>query len=76
MMDDAHSREVSEAAAQLGRAVSNKLKDVGVDTEVMKGSANAQAATLQDMVAEEIVRRPWHALGLAALVGFWMGARR
>ncbi|MBN9062002.1 MAG: hypothetical protein BGP06_14465 [Rhizobiales bacterium 65-9] len=75
-MNDAHSREVSEAAAQLGRAVSNKLKDVGVDTEVLKKAANAQAATLQDMVAEEIVRRPWQALGLAALVGFWMGARR
>ena len=69
------STEFAGGSSDFTSNVASKLKSAGVDTEVMANAAREQASELQRMVVDEMVRRPFHALGLAALVGFWYGLR-
>jgi ElaB/YqjD/DUF883 family membrane-anchored ribosome-binding protein len=62
-------RAVSEAAGQ----VNERLKEVGVDTDVLVNSAKEQASELQRMIGDELRARPMRALGIAAAVGFIFG---
>jgi ElaB/YqjD/DUF883 family membrane-anchored ribosome-binding protein len=66
---DALTRNVTEIAAD----VSEKLKAVGVDTDVMAHAAKEQAGEWQKLLAEELRTRPMRALGLAAAAGLIVG---
>ncbi|MBN9061362.1 MAG: hypothetical protein BGP06_15510 [Rhizobiales bacterium 65-9] len=66
----------SNAIDAAGTAVSHigeKLKTVGVDTDVMKDAAKEQASELQRLLVDELKRRPMRTLGVAAGVGFVLG---
>ncbi len=52
------------------------MKSVGIDTEVMADTAKEKAGELQELVAAEIRRKPYHALAIAATVGFIFGLTR
>jgi ElaB/YqjD/DUF883 family membrane-anchored ribosome-binding protein len=52
------------------------FKSAGIDTEVMADTAKEKAGELQELVAAEIRRKPYHALAIAATVGFIFGLTR
>ncbi|MDP3545461.1 MAG: hypothetical protein Q8S29_04710 [Phreatobacter sp.] len=52
------------------------FKSAGIDTEVMADTAKEKASELQELVAAEIRRKPYHALAIAATVGFIFGLTR
>lgn len=66
-------RAVADEAGELAASVQEKLKAVGVDTDVMLGAARDQAGELQKLVADELKARPLRALGLAAAAGLIVG---
>ncbi|MBL8568122.1 MAG: hypothetical protein JNK84_03460 [Phreatobacter sp.] len=66
-------RAVVEEAGEFAANVQEKLKAVGVDTDVMLGAAKDQAGELQKLVADELKTRPLRALGLAAAAGLIVG---
>jgi ElaB/YqjD/DUF883 family membrane-anchored ribosome-binding protein len=70
------SDNATGAVSEAAESMNDRLKTVGVDTTVMAEAAREQAGQLQEMIAAEIKSRPFQALGLAALVGFWFGVRR
>ena len=63
-------RSVADATSELAGQVNTKLKEVGVDTEVLATAAKDQVTELQRLVGEELKARPMRALGIAAAVGF------
>lgn len=65
-----------DSARDAGRAVNRNLKAAGVDTDAMMEAAKDKAGELQEMIAAEIRRRPFHAVALAAFAGFWFALRR
>jgi ElaB/YqjD/DUF883 family membrane-anchored ribosome-binding protein len=66
-------RTVADEAGELAAGVQERLKAVGVDTDVMLGAAKDQAGELQRLVADELKTRPLRALGLAAAAGLIVG---
>lgn len=66
-------RTVADEAAEMAASVQERLKAVGVDTDVMVGAAKNQAGELQKLVADELRTRPLRALGLAAAAGLIVG---
>lgn len=66
-------RSVSDATSELAGQVNTKLKEAGVDTEVLATAAKEQMTELQRLVGEELKARPMRALGIAAAVGFVFG---
>jgi ElaB/YqjD/DUF883 family membrane-anchored ribosome-binding protein len=65
-----------EAVLPTKEQIVSGMKSVGIDTEVMAGSAKEKAGELQELVAAEIRRKPYHALAIAATVGFIFGLTR
>lgn len=73
---DKASREAGDlkrAVADAAGEVNTRLKDVGVDTDVMVSAAKEQVSELQRLVSDELRARPMRALGIAAAVGFIFG---
>jgi ElaB/YqjD/DUF883 family membrane-anchored ribosome-binding protein len=66
-------RMAADEAAEMAASVQERLKAVGVDTDVMLGAAKDQAGELQKLVADELRARPLRALGLAAAAGLIVG---
>jgi ElaB/YqjD/DUF883 family membrane-anchored ribosome-binding protein len=64
---------VTRSASDLANGVADKLKNVGVDTDVMVNAAKDQASELQRMIGEELRARPMRALGVAAVLGVFVG---
>lgn len=64
---------LARGASELVDNVSSKLKTVGVDTDVMVNAARDQASELQRLIGEELRARPMRALGVAAVVGLFVG---
>lgn len=76
MMADAEA-VASTATASGGRqdnaSVQEKLKSVGVDTDVMASAAKDQASELQRLLTDELRIHPMRTLGVAAAVGLFVG---
>ncbi|OQW81927.1 MAG: hypothetical protein BVN31_09820 [Proteobacteria bacterium ST_bin15] len=68
-LSDMVGREASEVADK----VSAHLKDIGVDTGVMAHAAKEQVSELQRLIGEELRARPLRALGIAAVLGVFVG---
>jgi ElaB/YqjD/DUF883 family membrane-anchored ribosome-binding protein len=66
-------RAVADGAGEAAANVQEKLKAVGVDTDVMMNAARDQAGELQKLVADELRSRPLRALGFAAAAGLIVG---
>jgi ElaB/YqjD/DUF883 family membrane-anchored ribosome-binding protein len=66
-------QSLSRGAQDVAENVSGRLKQAGVDTEVMLEAAKGKAANLQDMLAEELRRHPLRSIGIAAAVGLVFG---
>jgi ElaB/YqjD/DUF883 family membrane-anchored ribosome-binding protein len=66
-------RKVADEAGEAAASVQEKLKAVGVDTDVMMHAARDQAGELQKLVADELRTRPLRALGFAAAAGLIVG---
>jgi ElaB/YqjD/DUF883 family membrane-anchored ribosome-binding protein len=62
--------DLSEQASDMGAAVSEKLKNYGVDTDVIAESVKEQASSLQNTLNEHVRSNPGRSLALAALAGF------
>jgi ElaB/YqjD/DUF883 family membrane-anchored ribosome-binding protein len=54
-------------------SVSDRMKQVGIDPDVMTNAAKDQATLLQQFIAEELKTRPVRALGVAAALGLVVG---
>ncbi len=67
------SDDLSRSASEMAQNVSQKLKSVGVDTDVMVGAAKDQVSELQRLIGQELQHRPYRALGIAAAVGAFVG---
>ncbi len=67
------ARTVADEAGDAAASVQEKLKAVGVDTDVMMHAAKDQAGELQKLVADELRTRPLRALGFAAAAGLIVG---
>jgi ElaB/YqjD/DUF883 family membrane-anchored ribosome-binding protein len=67
------SEDLSRSATDMAQNVSQKLKSVGVDTDVMVGAAKDHVSELQRLVGQELQHRPYRALGIAAAVGAVVG---
>jgi ElaB/YqjD/DUF883 family membrane-anchored ribosome-binding protein len=67
------SDDMSRDASDMAQNVSQKLKSVGVDTDVMVGAAKDHVSELQRMIGQELQHRPYRALGIAAAVGAFVG---
>jgi len=52
------------------------LKSVGIDAGVMAETAKGKVGDLQELIAAEVRRKPYHALALAAAVGFLFAVTR
>lgn len=66
-------RTVADATSEIAGQVNSKLKDVGVDTDVLASAAKEQVTELQRLIGDELRARPMRALGIAAAVGFAFG---
>ena len=66
-------RSVVDATNELAGQVNAKLKEAGVDTEVLASAAKEQVTELQRLIGDELRARPVRALGIAAAVGFVFG---
>lgn len=71
---------VSEMGATISRTtqdalsnVSQRMRDVGVDPDVMADKARKQASKLQEAMEEELRERPVRTLAIAAAVGLVVG---
>ena len=64
---------VVDSALKMRDEVSDKLKQVGVDTDVMVDAAKEQVSELQRILMDEMRARPMRALGVAAAVGLFVG---
>jgi ElaB/YqjD/DUF883 family membrane-anchored ribosome-binding protein len=64
---------IGRNAGELADTVSDKLRTVGVDPDVMVSEAKRQAGELQAMLSDELRRHPVRALGVAAAVGLVIG---
>ena len=73
MAKSSSQRSTDFGSPSEGSSFNEKLKTFGVDTDVMAEAAKEQAASLQDLLAEEIRNRPWRALGIAAAIGLFAG---
>ena len=67
------SDDLSRSASDMAQNVSQKLKSVGVDTDVMVGAAKEHVSDLQRLIGQELQHRPYRALGIAAAVGAFVG---
>jgi ElaB/YqjD/DUF883 family membrane-anchored ribosome-binding protein len=63
------ARTMSDAAD----TVSTKLKNVGVDTEVMANVVKEHTSDLQNMITNELQARPMRSLAIAAAIGAVIG---
>lgn len=63
------ANDASEAAANASR----RLKSVGVDTDVMMHAAAERSSQLQTMIHDQVRRRPFRTLGVAAMLGALVG---
>ncbi len=66
--------KIVHGATEFAASANKTLKSVGVDTDVMARAAQGQATQLQKLIIDEISARPFRALGIAAAVGFVLGA--
>jgi ElaB/YqjD/DUF883 family membrane-anchored ribosome-binding protein len=66
-------RDVEADAEEAAADLSGKLKEFGVDTEVMAEAAKEQAADLKKLLEEELRERPLRTLGLAVAAGAFLG---
>jgi ElaB/YqjD/DUF883 family membrane-anchored ribosome-binding protein len=64
---------LAATAQEAAASVSERLRSVGVDTDVMADAAKEQASQLQQLIADELKTRPMRALGVAAAVGLVVG---
>jgi ElaB/YqjD/DUF883 family membrane-anchored ribosome-binding protein len=64
---------IANNAQQAVSTVSDRLKSVGVDPDILASVAKDQASNLQQFIAEELKTRPVRALGVAAAVGLVLG---
>jgi ElaB/YqjD/DUF883 family membrane-anchored ribosome-binding protein len=64
---------IAANAQQAVSTVSDRLKSVGVDPDILASVAKDQASNLQQFIAEELKTRPVRALGVAAAVGLVLG---
>jgi len=65
----------TEPAQRSGEAVPDRLKEFGVDTDVMAEAPTERVSELQRLIMDEVRERPLRALGWAAaagvVFGFW-----
>ncbi len=71
--ESARGRDDERGSAAENGSVTDKLKSVGVDTEVMANTAKEQASELQRLVNDEMRAHPMRTLGIAAAVGLFVG---
>ena len=64
---------LTQGADDIAATVSEKLRAVGVDADRMVDVAREQVSELQQLVEDEIRERPLRALGIAAMVGLFVG---
>ncbi len=64
---------VTRTAQDAIGSVSRRMKDAGVDPDVMADAAKKQASKLQQAVEEELRERPVRTLAIAAAVGLFVG---
>lgn len=65
--------DMARSASEMAQNVSQKLKSVGVDTDVMVGAAKEHVSDLQRLIGQELQHRPYRALGIAAAFGAFVG---
>jgi len=74
MSQKADEGEVGRGRASLeNEATTQRLKNYGVDTEVMAEAATERVSELQQMIMDEVRARPLRALGWAAAAGVVFG---
>lgn len=66
---DAAMEEISSLIAMLNE----KIKAIGINTEVLADSAKEKAVSLEKSIAAELTERPLRSLALAALAGLALG---
>ena len=66
------TRSTTESIAEFATGANKQLKAAGVDTDKM---AN-RAGDLSELIKNEIIARPFQAVGLAAFIGFVWGVTR
>lgn len=64
---------VTKGATELAQNVSERLKSVGVDTDVIASAAKDRASELQKLISDELHARPLRSLGIAAAIGVLFG---
>ena len=64
---------LARGAEDIAATVSDRLRAVGVDADRMVDVAKEQATELQQLIEDEIRERPLRALGIAAMVGLFVG---
>ena len=64
---------LARGAEDIAATVSERLRAVGVDADRMVDVAKEQASELQQLIEDEIRERPLRALGVAAMVGLFVG---
>lgn len=71
--DEVRDATSSRSTSSSEDSVTQKLKSVGVDTDVMTSAAKDQASELQRLLSEELRAHPMRTLGIAAAVGLFVG---
>lgn len=64
---------ITKGATDIAQNVSERLKSVGVDTDVITSAAKDKASDLQKMLMDELQSRPMRSLGIAAAIGVLVG---
>lgn len=64
---------LAQGAEEIAATVTERLRAVGVDADRMVDVAKEQATELQQLIEDEIRERPLRALGIAAMVGLFVG---
>jgi ElaB/YqjD/DUF883 family membrane-anchored ribosome-binding protein len=64
---------VAHDASDVANSVTNKLKSVGIDTDVMVNMAKGEAGEIERLISEQLRNHPTRTLGIVAAIGLAVG---
>jgi ElaB/YqjD/DUF883 family membrane-anchored ribosome-binding protein len=67
------AQSATKVAGEFARDVNERLKAVGVDTDVMADAVKSRSDDLQRLIADELSTRPVRTLAVAAALGLAVG---